>query len=267
MPKHIKNEDCCYKFYVFFQYICQMICKPTMIFFDELDSTNVYLAEHFNQYHSGTIVYTHRQLKGKGLGENKWESSDNDNITLSYLLKESKVNAYRQFAINMKVALAIHDFLQKETHQSFAIKWPNDILFEGKKICGILINHFLMGEKVMASIIGIGMNINQTKFQPHIPNPISLKQITGQDYSLLSLINQFSVQLFNALENKLEYDWDTLKKEYLNRLYRYNKWADYIVRNEKIHAKITGVNEFGLLTLIDAENKIYECDLKEVVYL
>ncbi len=81
----------------------------------------------------------------------------------------------------MTVSLGICDFLDRYCHGS-TIKWPNDIYVKNDKIAGILIENSIMGEKIESSVAGIGLNINQDKFDPGIPNPVSLKMITGKEY-------------------------------------------------------------------------------------
>ena len=105
-------------------------------------------------------------------------ASDKDTTSINTLtnieeITIPRIKAENQFVISQITALAVIDLLQK--HKLTAtIKWPNDIYVGNRKICGILISHTLRGKNLADSIIGIGININQTQFDPSIPNPTSL---------------------------------------------------------------------------------------------
>ena len=156
-----------------------------LIILPETDSTNNYLTQLCNEQQSAvrefTTVIAERQTAGKGQRGNSWESEDCRNITFSFVLYPTFIEARRQFILSQIVSLSIKEELDQWT-EGISIKWPNDIYWNEKKICGILIENDLSGHHIGRSISGIGVNINQDVFRSNAPNPISLKQITGKDH-------------------------------------------------------------------------------------
>jgi len=122
-----------------------------------------------------TTVIAERQTAGKGQRGNSWESEDCRNITFSFVLYPTFIEARRQFILSQIVSLSIKEELDQWT-EGISIKWPNDIYWNDKKICGILIENDLSGHHIGRSISGIGVNINQDVFRSNAPNPISLKR-------------------------------------------------------------------------------------------
>ena len=141
----------------------------------------------------GYIVHTDFQTEGKGQRTNSWESAKDKNLLFSLLLKPLHTPISEQFRISQLcsngIIYVLRNLISTETNL-FTIKWPNDIYWKNKKLGGILIENNLQGNKIKNSTLGIGLNINQTEFPLDIPNPISLKQITGKDYNITELLLQ-----------------------------------------------------------------------------
>ncbi len=154
-----------------------------LIILPETDSTNNYLTQLCNEQQSAvrefTTVIAERQTAGKGQRGNSWESEDCRNITFSFVLYPTFIEARRQFILSQIVSLSIKEELDQWT-EGISIKWPNDIYWNEKKICGILIENDLSGHHIGRSISGIGVNINQDVFRSNAPNPISLKTNHGK---------------------------------------------------------------------------------------
>lgn len=239
-----------------------------ILWFDELASTNQYLAENYKTLENHTVVVAKEQVNGRGLGANTWHSTKDESITLSYLFRPDQVLAADQFQLNIATSLAVSDFLSETSAQHFDIKWPNDILHDNRKITGILIQHIILGDKILASILGIGININQTHFPADIPNPVSLQQITGKKNEISELVESLSLRLKKYLVKGTEKINTTMFRErYLDLLYRNGIWKNYIIRDKRLTAMITGISKEGLLQMIDTDSNSYQCDLKEVKYL
>ncbi|MDE5982764.1 MAG: biotin--[acetyl-CoA-carboxylase] ligase, partial [Duncaniella sp.] len=136
---------------------------PHIITLPEAGSTNTELAAIAAESPHGTVVTTRCQTAGRGQRGNTWEAAPGRNITMSVLLKPETILAREQFAVSEAVSLAIVTVLRRhlpaEAH--VAIKWPNDIYVNDLKICGILIENSLIGNRIGHSIAGIGININQ----------------------------------------------------------------------------------------------------------
>ena len=144
-----------------------------LIILPETDSTNNYLTQLCNEQQSAvrefTTVIAERQTAGKGQRGNSWESEDCRNITFSFVLYPTFIEARRQFILSQIVSLSIKEELDEWT-KGISIKWPNDIYWNEKKICGILIENDLSGHHIGRSISGIGVNINQGNLSSDAPN-------------------------------------------------------------------------------------------------
>ncbi|MDZ7775573.1 MAG: hypothetical protein U5L09_08225 [Bacteroidales bacterium] len=117
------------------------------------------------------------------------------------------------------------------------IKWPNDILVEDKKIAGVLIQHYIMGEEILSSVIGAGINLNKTSFPESLPNPTSLKLISGAHYHPGSMLEEIQGKLDSFLQWQVLSSPGPLVVQYLKSLYRYKEWKRYIIRAKKLWHK------------------------------
>ncbi len=147
--------------------------KLTIKWFKSIDSTNLQAHRELPHAEEGTVWVADFQTAGRGQRGNSWESSKGENLLFTILLRPDFVPVADQFSISQITALAIVKYLESKGLQP-KIKWPNDIYINDKKICGILIEHTLSGANLSASILGIGININQMVFESDAPNPTSL---------------------------------------------------------------------------------------------
>ncbi len=156
------------------------------IWLEETDSTNRALRRHIGDYDSLSFLAAYGQTAGRGQGDHTWFSTPGKNLTFSYLLRYSEFLGHPlatddALLITCVTTLGIRDYLL--THGVKAdIKWPNDIWVDGKKICGILIENILEDGAIRESIIGVGLNLNETGWPPELPNPVSLSELTGRQY-------------------------------------------------------------------------------------
>lgn len=162
-----------------------------LVALDETASTNQYLSQLCNQLQESvaelTTVTAEFQTAGKGQRGNTWEAEEGKNLLFSFVLYPSFLEARRQFILSQIVSLAIKEELSRWSDE-ITIKWPNDIYWKDKKICGILIENDLSGHHIRRSIAGIGININQEVFNSDAPNPVSLKQITGKEHDRYEIL-------------------------------------------------------------------------------
>ena len=231
---------------------------PTYIHLESIRSTNTYLAQNAEGAINGTIVYADCQNPGRGQRGNSWESADFKNITMSMLLRPANVKPSCQFWLSEAVALAVVHTLDRYIDNGVSIKWPNDIYWNDRKICGILVEHSLSGGKIDHTIAGIGLNINQEKFLSDAPNPVSLRQIIGCDTPLPDVLHHLSEELLR-LADSLPDNAESLHAEFLSRLYRRNglhtyrnvadRTADHLAAGEEFCAEIADVAPDGILTL------------------
>lgn len=157
--------------------------------FPTLSSTSTYIADHASELPSGYVAVTPCQTAGRGQRGNSWESEPGKNVTFSMLWRPDGFPARRQFRLSQAVSMAIVDAIREVSGVDCSVKWPNDIYAGDRKICGILISHALAGAEVMHTIIGAGINVNQTRFISDAPNPVSLAQLTGRNFDVEELLS------------------------------------------------------------------------------
>ena len=240
----------------------------TLLEFPSLDSTNEYCRKiaGSQEMTEGTVVWTTSQLKGRGQGKNTWESEDGQNLTFSVFLRPVFMEPAEQFFLSMVASLGIADWLKGHI-KSVSIKWPNDIYAGNRKIAGILIENSVIENRINHSIIGIGVNINQTRFGDHLPNPVSLKQITSRSYSLKDALDQICSRIeFWYLGLKRGHRQE-IKNHYTSQLLRLNEKHTCRAGGKTYQACIRGVDNFGRLALEDEKGIVRHFGLKEVEFL
>jgi len=237
---------------------------------DRIDSTNVYAMQLLGSEKvvEGTIIRAHTQTAGKGQGENRWISQSGKNLTISMILYPRFLPIESQFMLNKSVSLAVLDFVHTMLPQgSCKIKWPNDIYSGFSKLGGILINNTISGSSFDASIIGIGININQTRFNPALPNPISIRKLcskeTNIDHALIALTGKLD-QRYDQLRNG---DFSSLDHEYRNNLLGINEERKFKRDSGVFSGYIRDVDPFGRLIIETAGKKRLTFSHKEVELL
>ena len=236
--------------------------------FEKLDSTNAYLQRQQSECDiRNWVVSTEEQTAGKGMGSNGWESEVGKNLTFSLAVDMSFLPAERQFLLSEAVPLGIVEVLDTVLPaDKISIKWPNDLVYENRKLAGILINSTIKVNMMDVSIIGIGLNINQMQFQDWPTHPISLKMITGQTYDLQPLMEQIADRILIKVE-QLKSGPSSIEQEYLKRLFRYRTWADYEVDRKIMRLFMTGIDPFGRLQLVDEALQSFSFDIKEIKFV
>ncbi len=233
----------------------------------ETQSTNIFLNDLSKKQNleSGTVVIADIQTNGKGQYNNYWESEPYKNLTFSIFYNDLNLEIDKQFYISIAVSLGIIDFL-KNLNINAKIKWPNDIYINNNKICGILIENNIIKNKIQSTIIGIGLNVNQTKFLNTTKNPTSLKLIVNQDFNINELLNKLIDKINKKHNELLNRNFINLKENYLNNLYLFNKIHTFTINNKKITAKIIDIEENGRLIIKDNNNIISKYFFKEIIF-
>jgi BirA family transcriptional regulator, biotin operon repressor / biotin---[acetyl-CoA-carboxylase] ligase len=221
-----------------------------------VDSTNLYAERMLleKKIREGTVIFAHEQTSGKGQGENNWESEPGKNLTFSMILFPVFLAPGKQFLLNKAITLGVLDFLSRfQIVRRWSVKWPNDLYAGDEKIGGILIQNTIAGTVYESCIAGIGININQETFSSALPNPVSLKQLTGMMVPVkdaMDSIVTFIDERYRQLQQGLH---ETLDREYRDKLLGINEWREYIVNKKVIKGLIRGVDEVGML-IIELEN-------------
>ena len=241
-----------------------------VIMLDETSSTNTELKQlqQKEKLPEGSIVIANYQTQGRGQAGNTWFSDKGCNLLFSFLLYPKLIAANKQFIISRIVSLAIKKVLDRYMDDT-SIKWPNDIYWKDKKIAGMLIENSLMGQNINSSIIGIGLNVNQDEFPSELPNPVSMKMLTGKEYNRDKLLSLFFGE-FNLLYQSLQKGGDEQKieLEYMSYLYRKDNFHWYEDKEGRFKGKVVDVLPSGHLvieTLKSKEERIYA--FKEVSFV
>ena len=242
----------------------------SLVYLEETESTNKYLNDLCNKQCVGelTTITTDFQTSGRGQRGNSWESERGQNLMFSFVLYPTFLKARKQFLLSQIISLAIKEEL--DTHVSdVSIKWPNDIYWKDKKICGMLIENDLTGTHISRSIAGIGININQEAFISPAPNPVSLKQITGQSYSpeqILASIMRRIKDYYALLQTENESVNTLISDRYAGSLFRKDGFHRYTDANGKFLARLLRVEPDGRLILEDQIGTERTYLFKEVQY-
>ena len=154
---------------------------PDIRWLESTESTNKALRETSAASDNLSVLATVEQTAGRGQGVHTWHSTPGLNLTFSILFRPSGLSSGDILLITCATTLGLCDYLGSKGVRA-RIKWPNDIWVGDRKICGILIENKLSSGRVAESIIGIGLNLNETLWPPELPNPVSLREITGACY-------------------------------------------------------------------------------------
>lgn len=245
-----------------------------------IDSTNTQAAREMESAEEGTVWIADFQTAGRGQRGNKWESSEGENLTFTILFRPSFLNPAQQFQISQVCALGVCRYLSDKGLPT-KIKWPNDIYTGNRKICGMLIENSVRGDKLAVSISGIGLNLNQKVFSSDAPNPTSLllelpvaEEHNGGKYDRKEELSILLGYIFTAYEELEEGFYQQLNAEYIQNLYRLGEFHKFIeidpqaqvnmpvekiTGGNEITARIIGVDTYGcaILELENGETRSY----------
>lgn len=242
---------------------------PPIIKLDATDSTNLYLKRllRFKELEDFTTIVTKNQVKGRGQRGTTWHSEAGKNLTFSVLKNFKSLPAAHQFNLNICVSLALYDVLNALNIPRITVKWPNDIMSGISKICGVLIENTVKEGSIKQSVIGIGLNVNQTAFA-HLNRVASLRLLTGQDFDLEELLYKILKRLRFHLSEMEEKTVEQLLPSYEQLLFRKDIASTFKnVEGQIFMGIIRGVSATGKLVLEPENGIVKEFGLKEVSLL
>lgn len=214
-----------------------------------------------------SLVYVGRQDKGRGQRGNSWESEPYKNLTFSLMLHPTFLPAEDQFELSMVVSLSVVAMLERYGLNP-VIKWPNDIYIGKKKICGILIENDISGSGMLSrSVVGIGVNINQSLFVSDAPNPTSVVLETGKEHDLKEVLDVFCEEFTNLYTPFSKGEITNLEEVYTTLLYRLGEQANYRDASGDFKGTIKGIAEWGTLVIEKESGGEFHYQFKEVAYL
>lgn len=249
-----------------------------IVHFNTLPSTYTYVCEQARGMATGTVVWADYQSAGRGQRGNRWESEAGSNLLFSMLVRQSGLEARRQFSVSEGVSVALVRTLSEVCGVECKVKWPNDIYAGEKKICGILISHSVEAAAeagraalITHSVIGAGVNLNQREFRSDAPNPVSVFQLTGRLTDREHFLTEAVTHINNLLEQNRPEDRERLHEEYMRLLWRGeglpHEFYD-VLTGERFRASVYAVEPMGHLVLrTRPEGVLRRYAFKEVAWL
>lgn len=215
-----------------------------------------------NKIKEGAVVITDEQVAGRGQRGASWESQPEKNLTFSVVFEPDFLQPVQNFFLTIFTSLGLTDTLLNIS-PDFKIKWPNDIFYNNRKVCGMLIENSIKGKFIKSSVAGIGLNVNQKEFKT--PGAISLSKIAQKEFDKNRLLNEV-LKTIEARYLQLKAGrFDELRSEYLERLYWIGEKRLFF-DHHYFEGTITGVSSTGRL-IIDADGAVREYDFKEVKFI
>lgn len=232
---------------------------------DAIDSTNDFLKEYSrnNSLENFTVVTTLNQINGKGQMGNKWDSENGKNLIMSIYIKDFSNNLENIFDLNVLISNCVLEVLQPYNLPKLKVKWPNDIMADDKKIAGILIENNIKADKLIESIIGIGLNCNQIYFE-NLPKATSIFNLIHKKIDIEKILNDISDAIKTNstffYENKIEF-WN----KYHQNLYKINEQIDFKDNNNlQFKGIIKKVTQSGFLEVLLENNELKLFNLKQI---
>jgi BirA family transcriptional regulator, biotin operon repressor / biotin---[acetyl-CoA-carboxylase] ligase len=247
----------------------------TIIELVEVDSTNAYANDVFtkNDFEDGAVIRALEQSAGRGQHDHRWISEPGKNLTITVCLKPRFLAPDRQFQLNKAIALGVLDFIRsclpstpRIRDLASRIKWPNDIYVGSRKIGGILIENKIMGSVLETSLAGIGINVNQARFEPDIPNPCSLVQILGHETVLKDALRSLCKFLDKRYQELKSMEMVNLDHEFDQNLLGYEQWRTFIRDGVPMEGRVKGVDQNGRLLLETPDGETLAFSHQEIEY-
>jgi BirA family biotin operon repressor/biotin-[acetyl-CoA-carboxylase] ligase len=231
---------------------------------DRVSSTNNYAAKLLNQTKIpfGAVIMAQFQDDGRGQRGAVWQSKSGENLLFSAILDGSLMKECPPFFLSKCVAVSIKDTLSYFLKHKIHLKWPNDVLVERRKIAGVLIESQWKGNNLFSSIIGVGLNVNQTHFEYGF-DATSMKLLSANDYDLKEVLQVLCTKLNFNFNRLLSKEYSDLQQDYLSSLYKYNEKTHFKIGDKLEEVVLKDVNENGMVSLEMLGGKIKEYDFSQ----
>ena len=235
---------------------------------DAIDSTNEFLKglAYKQELENFTVVTAENQTKGKGQMGAIWTSEVGKNLTMSILVKDFLFDICQIYNLNIAVSLAVISVLEVFKIPNLSIKWPNDIMAYNKKVGGILIENSIKSDGTIVSIVGLGLNVNQTNFE-NLPKASSLAVICNSKFDKDVLLSSIIDEIEKNIKLWKQHPY-TLWSDYTNKLYKKGIPTPFSSANgTNFMGIIQGVSSVGKLQVLLEDDSISEFDIKEIQML
>ena len=221
----------------------------------KVDSTNEYVKKNRLKIQDGSLFFALEQTNGKGRFDKEWASQAKKDIAMTLFLKQEETCECIRY-LPFITCVAVKRVLNELTKKNFAIKWPNDILYENKKVCGILCESFFSSKNAYL-IIGVGVNINSDfKGSELEKTATSLKNIVGEEFDIFftgaKILNEFAKLFEFCVKN----GFDGILKEYLMSCAYLNQIISIYTKGKKTVGRFTGIDSHGRMILMTKAGEI-----------
>ncbi len=236
---------------------------------DAIPSTNSFLKEMsaIQSLENFTVVVTENQTEGKGQRGNVWNSESAKNLTFSLLVKNFSVTKFNPLILNILTPVSVFQVLNSYDLRNLKIKWPNDILAENKKIGGILVENIFKNQNEIDVIIGIGLNVNQSKFE-NLPNASSLNLLLNKNFNKEELLHQIVLKIEENYKKLIESGEDYFWSFYNENLFRKNVPSVFEkIDKSRFQGIILNISKDGKLVVQLEDDSFQSFDLKEISLL
>lgn len=218
------------------------------IYFEEIDSTSIYLKKNYKKLDHFTVVFSSMQTKGHGRLGRLWSSNKNENLLFSILIKDKNIiNKYE--TLSLISAVSTFKLLKQFGIDNVSIKWPNDVYVNDDKICGILLEGISSIDNIDVIVIGIGININQKQFNEEL-NATSMSKLNNKEYDLNMLLDLY-LKIFNEEINKI--------------LNNDNSYLDIVNKHNYLYGKKIKISLNNEIRLLEARNILNNNHLEVVL--
>ena len=219
------------------------------------------------KYRHGDIVWAEHQTAGRGQRGHKWLSPEGENLTFTMVVEPHFLPVAEQFLLCEALSVALTD-----TFAAYGIatriKWTNDIYAGDRKLEGVLIEHNYSGTTLSRSLLGIGINVNQTEFDPTLPNPVSMAQLTRRRYDRREVLDTFERCMLARYEQLEHGDREALRRDYRERMYALGEMRPFRYPDGTLtRGVIEGVHPSGELILRHEDGSLGEYLFKEIEFV
>lgn len=228
---------------------------PCLKHYKELNSTNSYVLDNFDNLKTGDVVVTDVQTSGRGRFDRVWEGSSSENIYMTFVIKPENTDSFPFVNLTQYLSVILNRVLNRDFGVKSNIKWPNDLLFEGKKISGILAEVKTSLGKMQGVALGVGINVNcdMSKFK-ELPNATSISSILGHSVNKEDLLNLVVEEFFKDFEEFSKQGCVFISDEY-KKMCKFNDTVKISASSNNGEFKFDALNDDGTLSVLDENNK------------
>lgn len=214
----------------------------------------------------GTVVWVDEQTEGRGQQNNTWQSETGKNLTFSIILSPKFLKPDKQFYLSKAIALGVSDYVGLFA-SDVSIKWFNDILVQGKKVAGILIENTWQGNNINNSVVGIGLNLNQETFPNELPNAVSLIMSTGVPFNIEESLHMLHSLIMSRYAQLKDNEFTAIDIDYHKVLFGLNEKKKFFANGQSFEAIIVEVEANGFLRLKHDDGKIASYGMHDIKML